>query len=118
MLLLPLAQRGPRLAFAVIALLFTGAAVVISNVIADSFIQAYVPPDILGRVTSATWSVMLAMMPVGALLAGALATRFGVRTALWMLTALVAASGLSFLLTPIRHLRDLPPPPADRSGCR
>jgi hypothetical protein len=85
-------------------------------VIVDSFIQAYVPPAILGRVTSATWSVMFAMMPVGALLAGALATGLGVRTALWILTALVAASGLSFLLTPIRHLRDLPPRPDQESS--
>jgi hypothetical protein len=47
-------------------------------------------------------------MPVGALLAGVLATALGVRAALWILTALIAASGLTFLLTPMRHLRDLP----------
>ena len=48
------------------------------------------------------------MMPVGALLAGVLATALGIRAALWILTALIAASGLTFLLTPMRHLRDLP----------
>jgi hypothetical protein len=48
------------------------------------------------------------MMPVGALLAGALATVLGVRDALWILTALIACSGLLYLLTPMRHLRDLP----------
>jgi Na+/melibiose symporter-like transporter len=71
-LLLPLADKGPRLAFASIA-----------------------------------------MLPVGALLAGALATVLGVRGALWILTALIAA-GLLYLLTPMRHLRDLPTkvPPA------
>jgi hypothetical protein len=52
------------------------------------------------------------MMPVGALLAGALATALGARTALWILTALITASGLTFLLTPLRHLRDLPRRPA------
>ena len=107
-LLLPLADNGPRLAFAGVAMMCTGSVVVIANVIVDSFIQTYVSPDILGRVTSATRAVGFAMMPVGALLAGALATVLGVRGALWILTALIAVSGLTFLLTPMRHLRDLP----------
>jgi predicted MFS family arabinose efflux permease len=114
-LLLPLADKGPRLAFACVAMVCAGSVVVIANVIVDSFMQAYVAPDIFGRVTSATWAVMFAMMPVGALLAGVLATALGVRGALWVLTALIAASGLTFLLTPMRHLRDLPQPPADDS---
>lgn len=114
-LLLPLADKGPRLAFANAALMCTGGVTVIANVIVDSFTQAYVPPDIFGRVTSATWAVMFATMPVGALLAGELATALGVRAALWILTALIAASGLTFLLTPIRHLRDLPQRPTDDS---
>jgi predicted MFS family arabinose efflux permease len=107
-LLLPLADKGPRLAFAGIALMCAGGVIVIGNVIVDSFIQTYISPDILGRVISATRAVGFSMMPVGALLAGVLATALGVRAALWVLTALVAASGLTFLLTPMRHLRDLP----------
>jgi predicted MFS family arabinose efflux permease len=112
-LLLPLADKGPRLAFAGAALACVGCVIVIGNVIVDSFMQAYVSPDIFGRVISATWAVGFAMMPVGALLAGGLATALGVRAALWILTALIAASGLAFLLTPMRHLRDLPRRPAD-----
>jgi MFS family permease len=107
-LLLPFADKGPRLACASIAMTCVGCVIVIGNVIVDSFMQAYVPPDIFGRVTSATRAVGFAMMPVGALLAGALATVLGVRGALWILTALIAASGLLYLLTPMRHLRDLP----------
>jgi len=107
-LLLPLADKGPRLAFASVAMMCVGCSIVISNVIFDSFMQGYVSPDILGRVISATGAVMFAMMPVGALLAGVLATALGVRAALWILTALIAASGLTFLLTPMRRLRDLP----------
>jgi predicted MFS family arabinose efflux permease len=107
-LLLPLAAQGPRLAFAGAALLGTGCVIVITNVIVDSFMQSYVPPDIFGRVTSATMAVMFAMMPAGALFAGVFATALGVRAALWILTALIAACGLAFLLTPVRHLRDLP----------
>ena len=114
-LLLPLADKGPRLAFASAAMMCAGCVVVIANVIVDSFMQAYVPPGILGRVTSATWAVGFAMMPAGALLAGVLATALGVRAALWVLTALIAASGFTFLRTPMRHLRDLPQRPADDS---
>lgn len=111
-LLLPLAGHGPRLAFAIVALLCTGGDVVIANVIVDSFIQACVSPDILGRVISATRAVGFAMMPLGALLAGAFATALGVRAALWILAALIAVSGLAFLATPMRQLRDLPARPA------
>jgi MFS family permease len=93
-----------------------GCVVVIGNVIVDSFMQAYVSPDIFGRVISGTWAVGFAMMPVGALLAGVLATVLGVRGALWILTAMIAASGLAFLLTPIRHLRDLPRRPAEQAN--
>jgi MFS family permease len=115
-LLLPLADSGPRLAFAGVAMMCTGCVIVIANVIVDSFMQTYVPPGILGRVTSSTRAVMFAMMPAGALLAGVLATALGVRAALWILTGLIAASGLTFLLTPMRHLRDLPRRPAGDSG--
>ena len=107
-LLLPLTTAGPRLAFASVAMICVACGVVIGNVIVVSFMQAYVPPDILGRVSSATRTVGYAMMPAGALLAGALATALGIRGAVWILTALIAASGLTFLLTPMRHLRDLP----------
>jgi predicted MFS family arabinose efflux permease len=68
-LLLPLADKGPRLAFASVALGCIGSVVVIGNAIVDSFMQVYVSPDILGRVISATWAIAFAMMPVGALLA-------------------------------------------------
>jgi predicted MFS family arabinose efflux permease len=112
-LLLPLADKGPRLAFAGAAMLCTGCSIVVSNVIVDSFMQTYVSPDILGRVTSATRAVMFAMMPVGALFAGVLATALGVTAALWVLTALIAASGLTLLPTPMRHQRDLPQGPAE-----
>ena len=115
-LLLPLADRGPRLVFAVTAMLCSGAVVVIANVIIDSFIQVYVPAGILGRVASATRAVVFAMMPAGALLAGILATALGVRDALWILTGLIAASGLAFLLTPMRRMRDLPRRPAAATG--
>lgn len=111
-LLLPLADKGPQIAFASVGMICAGCSIVIANVLIDSFTQTYVSPGMLGRVASATRAASFAMMPFGALLAGALATALGVRSAIWMLAALIAVSGLTFLLTPMRHLRDLPPRPA------
>ena len=82
--------------------------IVVGNVIGASFRQTYVSPDMLGRVSSVTMAVTYAAMPAGALLAGLLATTFGTRTALWVLTALISASGLLYLPTPMWRLRDLP----------
>jgi predicted MFS family arabinose efflux permease len=110
-LLLPLAHAGPSLTFAVIANIFIAGGVVIGNILGASFRQAYVAPQLLGRVSSATMTVAYAMMPAGALLAGALATTLGVRTTMWILTALIGTSGLLYLTTPLRHLRDFPQRP-------
>jgi predicted MFS family arabinose efflux permease len=106
--LLALAHKGPGLAFAVIANVLIAAGVVTSNVIGASFRQAYVPPHLLGRVSSATMTISYAMMPAGALLAGVIATAVGVHTTMWIITALIAASGLIYLPSPLRRQRDLP----------
>ena len=118
-LLLPLAHAGPSLAFAVIANILAACGVVAANITGASFRQTYVPPDMLGRVSSVTMTVAYAAMPAGALLAGLLAATFGIRTALWILTALISTSGLLYLPTPIRRLRDLPlnaPPTGNSDG--
>jgi predicted MFS family arabinose efflux permease len=107
-LLLPLAHAGSALAFAVVANVVCAGGIVAGNVFAVSFMQTYVPPDMLGRVSSASYSVGFAMMPAGALIAGGLATALGVRGALWVLSGMIAASGLLYLTTPLRRLRDLP----------
>ena len=48
------------------------------------------------------------MVPLGALLAGALGTALGVRDALWIVQLIFAASGLLLLTPPISAARDLP----------
>jgi hypothetical protein len=62
-LLLPLAAHGPRLAFASAAMMCAACGIVIGNVIGVSSAQTYVPPDILGRVSSATRAAAFAAMP-------------------------------------------------------
>ncbi|HUC27792.1 MAG TPA: hypothetical protein VMA73_34275 [Streptosporangiaceae bacterium] len=50
-------------------------------------------------------------MPLGAATAGALATAFGIRAALWVLAALFAVMPNFLLATSLRTMRDFPDRP-------
>lgn len=107
-LLIPLTARGPRIAFFLVGSMLVAAAIVIGNVILGSFRQHYCPPALLGRVTASMRFLAYGMIPVGALLAGALGTALGARAGLWIVQAVFAGSA-AFLLTPrILAARDLP----------
>lgn len=109
--LLPLVGPGPRLAFAAGGTVVV-AGVVAGNVIKSTFRQTYVPAEILGRATTSMQLVNYGTIPLGALLAGALADGAGIRPAMWVTTALVAASPLVLALGPVGRLRELPRRPA------
>lgn len=115
-LLAPLARRGPELVLYVIGILLTAVGVVIVNVIIGSFRQAYAPPGMLGRVSATMRFLTMGTSPLGALIGGALAAAIGPRGALWVLFAVVAASGLLLLSPAFTRSRDLPSatPPAHR----
>ena len=111
-LLIPLTARGPRVALFVAGSMLVAAAIVVGNVILGSFRQHYCPPALLGRVTASMRFLAFGMIPLGALLAGALGTALGARDGLWIVQAIFAGSA-GFLLTPrIRSARNLP----DRPG--
>jgi hypothetical protein len=111
-LLIPLTARGPRIAFFVVGSMLVAAAIVVGNVILGSFRQHYCPTALLGRVTASMRFLAFGMIPLGALLAGALGTALGARGGLWIVQAIFAGSA-AFLLTPrIRSARNLP----DRPG--
>jgi predicted MFS family arabinose efflux permease len=114
-LLIPLTARGPRLACYVTGSVLIAGGLVVANVIAASFRQEYSPPAMLGRVTASMRFLAFGMIPLGALLAGALGAALGVRNGLWTVLVIFATSSL-FLLTPrICTARNLPPAPA-RTG--
>jgi MFS family permease len=71
-----------------------GAGVVSGNVIRDSFRQAHTPRHLLGRVITAMQLLNYGSIPLGALLAGLLASTVGLQTAMWAMTAALAASTL------------------------
>ncbi len=110
-LLVPLTTPGPGLAAFVAGMVGVGFGVVAGNVLAGSFRQAYCPPEILGRVVTGMQFVNLGTIPLGAVLAGALASLAGVRGALTIMTIGYAVSGALLLLGPLRGRHDLPATP-------
>lgn len=112
MLLLPASGPGWRL-----VLFATGSVVVLagsamSGVITFTFRGNYIPAHLLGRVTAATGFVVSGTVPLGAATAAALATAFGIRTAMWALATLFAVTPLPLLATSLRTMRDFPAQPA------
>jgi hypothetical protein len=75
------------------------------------------PPDLLSRVIATVKFVSWGAIPIGGLLAGALAGPIGARTTLLIFGALTVLSPIIYLSTPIRRMRDLPfdavPQPAE-----
>lgn len=111
-LLAALTGPGPRLAFFVCGTAVMLAGVVACNVIIVSFRQAYCPSELLGRVTATTLFLNYSTIPLGALLGGSLASLFGARPTMWVVTAALVAAGGFLLVAPLRGLRDLPGAPA------
>ncbi|WP_370071236.1 MFS transporter [Streptacidiphilus sp. MAP5-3] len=70
--------------------------------------QSSIPREILGRVNAGIRWVMWSTMPLGALLGGTVGTWLGLRTALWVATGFLAATGLWLLASPLRGWRDIP----------
>ena len=117
-LLVPLTGPGARLAFFVPGLLIAAAGIVAGSVVLGSFRQTYCPPQLLGRVTATMRFLLVGTNPLGALMAGGLATWLGVRSALWIMLSIAVLSGALLLTRTFRGLRDLPaaPPGAAPAG--
>jgi hypothetical protein len=115
-LLIPLTGTGPRAACYVAGSAVASAGIAVGNIISGSFRQAYCPPSMLGRVTAGMRFLAFGSIPLGALLAGCLATALGTRNALWVILAGYALSGALLLTPAMVSPRDLPgAPPAEVS---
>jgi predicted MFS family arabinose efflux permease len=102
-LLIPLTRSGPEVACYVAGAFGVSAGTLIGNILASAFRQAYCPPEMLGRVVANMRFASWGTIPLGAMLAGALGTALGVRTALWMLLGGYVLSGLLLLTFPGRE---------------
>jgi MFS family permease len=96
--------------FIVLAMLIFGFTVVVYNIVQVSYRQAICPPRLQGRMNSTMRFIVWGTIPVGGLIGGVLGSTIGLRE-----TIVVGAIGgsLSFLwilLSPQRHLREMPEP--------
>nr|BFE99113.1 MFS transporter [Streptoalloteichus tenebrarius] len=111
-LMMPLTTSGLGVLFFVASTFMFNAGVTVSNVIIGSFRQSYCPRHLLGRVTASGRFLGYGALPIGAVLAGALATATGLRTGAWVICVAQALCVLALVLSPIRRHRDLPSEPA------
>src|SRR4051794_9673993 len=80
----------------------------ILNVTEMSLRQSVTPARLLGRVNSAMSLMTNGMLPIGALVGGAIAETIGVRATMLIGAAGFLLSVLWLVFSPIRHLRELP----------
>ena len=96
--------------------------VTVASIVARVYRQTEVPSYLLGRVTAVNRFVSWGIVPVGALLAGALGDAVGDRTALWIIViALVAVTPLPVVMSEAVRSADLRAPSSlsseGRSSC-
>jgi predicted MFS family arabinose efflux permease len=117
-LLIPLTAGGPRAAFFVAGSGIVTAAITSNSIVMVSFRQIYTPAEMLGRTTASQRFLTFGVAPIGALLAGALGTALGIRSALWVMVVIFALSGTLLLTRPILEARDLPASPQELAARR
>jgi Na+/melibiose symporter-like transporter len=118
--LVPLTGPGARLAFFAVGGFVTSFGIITSNIVQVSFQQARCPAHLLGRLNAAVKFLMWGTISLGSVLGGVLAGLVGLRATLWTAAVIVGLSTLWLLLSPLRHMRDLPAaapaPYADRAS--
>jgi MFS family permease len=83
---------------------FSGASM-IGNVVVTVLRQAAIPPDLLGRVTSAYRMVALGALPLGAAVGGLVARNYGLTAPYWMSAVLMFVT--AFALLPVLNNRSV-----------
>jgi hypothetical protein len=112
LLLFPLAGPGLLLVVALAGTLVWATGVVVRNVTAGAFRQAYCPPGMRGRVAMTMRFITFGVWPLGSILGGVLGTVFDIRTALFILVAANVLVDVLLFIGPLKHSRDLPTEPA------
>jgi len=77
----------------------------LGNVVWESMMQTEVPRDLLGRVSSVDWFMSLGLAPIGVVVAGILATEWGVRTYFIVVSLVASAPGVWIMLS--RKINDV-----------
>lgn len=98
-----------------------GVGVVVFSIATRTHRQVASPPELLSRVVATVRFVSWGAIPVGALLAGVVATVIGSRGALWVACLLTLVAPAIVWFSPVRRLRNLvdePAPPASAAPAR
>jgi MFS family permease len=107
-LLMPMTSAGPGLLLFAMGGFLVGIGISVANIVVGSFRQTYCPPHMLGRVVATAMMINHSTIPVGSLLGGVLGDTVGYRSAMWIMTGLVAPCWLILVMSPMRRERDLP----------
>lgn len=106
-LLMPLATKGPALALFGLGNAGFAAGVVVLSVLTRTHRQETAPPQLLSRVMATVRFVSWGVVPAGALLAGAFASRYGIRAAFWLFAGSTVGMPLIARLSTVGRRRDL-----------
>jgi MFS family permease len=96
--------------FIVLALLAGGFSIAAYNIVQVSYRQAICPPRLQGRMNSVMRFIVWGTIPLGSLTGGALGSWVGLRETIVVGAIGSGASFLWILLSPQRHLREMPEP--------
>ncbi|SCL58351.1 MFS transporter [Micromonospora yangpuensis] len=107
-LCLPLAEPGWGIYLVSAALFVTGVVTVSYNVLQIAYRQSICPPELRGRMNASVRWIIRSLVPMGALIAGALAIPLGVRTTLAIAVVGSWLAVMPIVLSPLRLARDLP----------
>ena len=112
-LLIAIAPATTPIPFLVAGGLVLGFVIVAYNIVQVSYRQAICPPRLQGRMNSVMRFIVWGTIPIGGLIGGALGTWVGLRETLVFGALGSGASFLWILLSPQRHLREMPEPVED-----
>jgi MFS family permease len=114
-LLVPLAPQDARgaIPFLVVASLTMSFGVVLYNVTQLSMRQAITPERLQGRMNSTIRFIVWGVMPLGQLAGGAIATWYGLRTAIWVGAIGISFAWLPLVFGPLLSLKEMPEPVAE-----
>ncbi len=113
MLLIALAPVGFPIPFIVAGGVLLGFVIVVYNITQVSYRQAICPPRLQGRMNSVMRFIVWGTIPIGTLLGGTLGSVIGLRETLVVGAVGSGSSFLWILLSPQRHLREMPEPIED-----
>jgi MFS family permease len=110
MLLVPAAPVSAPDVFLIVAIFFGAWGGVMYNVTQVGLRQAITPQRMQGRMNATMRFMVWGTIPIGAFVGGVLGNTIGLRPTLWIGTAGLSLAFVPVALSPVRKLKEIPPP--------